>query len=283
MVILKNENVTVKIDELGAELRSMAKNGVEYIWNGDPNVWDGTAPIMFPICGGLKEDKFSYEGKEYTLTKHGFAKYKTFSVEEKSETKATFLHISDEETLKAYPFLYEFRVVFELKGDALDITYKVNNKTDGKMYFSIGSHEAYATPEGIEDYDIIFPEKETLQALTLAGNFVGEPNFLVCKDTDVLPLYDKYFLIDALVFDCLKSRKTTLRNRKTGRSISVSFPNAEFYLLWHKHGGGYICMEPWEGIPDSLWEDGDITKKRGIRELDKGAEYSTTHTIAIEG
>ncbi len=283
MVVLKNESVTVKIDEVGAELKSMVKNGLEYIWNGDPNVWEGSAPIMFPICGGLKDDKFTYEGKEYTLAKHGFAQFKTFEVELKSETKVTFLHISDEETLKAYPFLYELRVVFELKGDALDVTYKINNKTDGNMYFSIGAHEAYYTPEGIEDYDIFFPEKETLKALALAGNFVGDPSFLVCKDSNVLPLYDKYFLIDALVFDCLKSRKTTLRNRKTGKQISVSFPNAEFYLLWHKHGGGYICMEPWEGLPDGINDGGDITTKRGIRCIGKGEEYITTHTITIEG
>jgi len=130
---------------------------------------------------------------------------------------------------------------------------------------------------------VFFPEKETLEATALAGNYITESKYLICKDTNILPLYDKYFAIDALVFDCLKSRKSTLRSRKTGKQISVTFPNAEYFLLWHKHGAGYICMEPWEGIPDEIYSDYDITHKRGIRCIDKNEEYVTPHTITVEG
>ena len=30
------------------------------------------------------------------------------------------------------------------------------------MWFSVGGHDGFATPEGIEEYDIIFDKKETL-------------------------------------------------------------------------------------------------------------------------
>ena len=58
MVTLKNSDLTVKINELGAELRSIVCADTEYMWEGKPEIWSGTAPIMFPICGGLKEDKY---------------------------------------------------------------------------------------------------------------------------------------------------------------------------------------------------------------------------------
>ena len=80
MITIKNEFITASINELGAELRSLIANGKEYIWEGKPEVWAGACPLMFPICGGLKDDKYIFEGKEYTLEKHGYARFKTFSV-----------------------------------------------------------------------------------------------------------------------------------------------------------------------------------------------------------
>ena len=66
MVTLKSDKLTVQISEKGAEIQSVtSNNGTEFMWCGDENVWAGRAPILFPICGGLKEDKFIYEGKEY--------------------------------------------------------------------------------------------------------------------------------------------------------------------------------------------------------------------------
>ena len=72
-VTIKNNELTVEISSLGAELQSVKYNDKEYLWHGDPAVWGKRAPVLFPICGGLKENKYVYEGKEYTLFKHGFS------------------------------------------------------------------------------------------------------------------------------------------------------------------------------------------------------------------
>ena len=64
MITLKNKDLTVTVNELGAELKSVRCDGMEYLWNGDPAFWSGTAPMLFPICGTLKEDRFTYQGKE---------------------------------------------------------------------------------------------------------------------------------------------------------------------------------------------------------------------------
>ena len=60
MITIKNEFLTASINEVGAELRSLTCNGREYIWEGKPEVWSGACPIMFPICGGLKDDKYIF-------------------------------------------------------------------------------------------------------------------------------------------------------------------------------------------------------------------------------
>ena len=281
MITIKNEFLTAQFNEVGAELRSLASNDREYIWEGKKEVWANACPIMFPICGGLKNDKYIFEGKEYILEKHGYVRNLVFEVESKTEDSVVFLHKSSAETRVKFPFDYELRVIYTLEEKTLKIDYSVINKTDKTMYFNIGSHEGYATPEGIEDYDIVFPEQETLSTGVLYGNLLSQQTMPIIKDQNYLPLYEKYFTIDALVFTDLKSRSATLRNRKNGRGVRVDFPDAHYFLLWHKPNAPYMCVEPWNGVQDIVGSSYEITEKEGITALDSGKEFLYTHSITI--
>ncbi len=281
MITIKNEFLKADINELGAELKSLKKDNTEYIWEANPQVWAGACPLMFPICGGLKEDKYIFEGKEYTLQKHGYIRFKTFEVESKTDNSVVFLHKSDDETKESFPFDYELRVIYTLIDKTLKIDYSVKNLTDKTMYFNIGSHEGYATPEGIEDYDVLFPENETLDSYVLYGNLLSNQRLPIIKDQNYIPLYDKYFTIDALVFKDLKSKSATLRNRKTGRAVRIDFPDAKYFILWHKPNSAYMCLEPWNGVQDIVGSSYEITEKEGITALDSGKEFNYTHSINI--
>ena len=281
MVQLKNSFITLDINELGAEPKSLVCDGVQYLWEGRAEVWGASAPLMFPICGGLKDDSFTYCGKKYNLEKHGYARFKLFEVESKTDTEAVFLHRSDAETLVSFPFPYELRVKYELSQRSVKISYFVKNVGDGTMYFNIGSHEGYYTPEGIEDYDIIFPEDETLDAFVLYGNLLSHQRLPIINKSRVLSLYDKYFTVDALVFKDVKSRSAILRNRKTGRAVNIDFPDSPYFVLWHKQYAPYICVEPWNGVQDAVDASGDITEKEGITALSAGETFIHRHTITI--
>ena len=102
--IIKNDRITATIDAKGAEFTSILLDGKEQLWERDVQIWDGQAPILFPICGGLRDGKFIYEGKEYFLEKHGFVREAEFELESADQTKAVFLYKANEETLKKYPF-----------------------------------------------------------------------------------------------------------------------------------------------------------------------------------
>ncbi len=279
MVTIKNDVLDVKINPLGAELTSVIFEGKEQMWKKDPDIWGSVSPLLFPICGGLKEDKYILNGKEYTLKKHGYAKDTIFEVESSSENEATFLHTSNAETKKCFPFDYELRVTYRLDKNKIDTVYRVDNKSDGTMYFSIGSHEGFWTPEGIEDYDIVFDEEINLDASMLYGNIVANDTRPMLRDSKVLPLYDKDFIIDALVFRNCPARAATLRNRKNKRKIRMEFPDAPTFFLWHKHLAPYICLEPWLGLPDVEGSSFDITEKEGIISLDKGSTFENLHSI----
>ena len=65
MITIRNSLWGARISETGAELKSLASlsSGQEYIWNGDPAWWNGSAPVLFPVIGGLKGGEYSYEGR----------------------------------------------------------------------------------------------------------------------------------------------------------------------------------------------------------------------------
>lgn len=281
-VKISNGVLEVEISTFGAEIKSVKKSGEEYIWCGDSNVWSGQAPVLFPICGGLRDDKYIYEGKEYTLEKHGFARDSEFEIETVEKDSVVFLLKATAETKKKYPFDFELRITYKIDGNKLGVIYNVSNKGENKMYFSIGAHEAYACPEGIEDYTVIFEKEEDFESSVLDGNLFEHKTEKIAESGKELPLKYKYFAVDAQSFLNIKSRKATLRNNKTGKSAELSFEGLDYFLLWTMPTGKYICMEPWSGFPDFVDSDYDITHKPGISELESGKSCVKEHSIIFE-
>ena len=279
MVTLCNGIITAEIIEKGAEIRRVTVNGEDRFWSGDPEFWDGVAPVLFPNCGGMKDNKYTLNGKEYNIVKHGFAKSMDFIVESASNNSAVFLLTDTEETLKSFPWNFEFRVKYTLVAASIKVEYSIKNNSDSAMYAAVGGHEAYACPEGIEDYDIIFEKKETLRSIQVEEGILSRKTETMLYDSDTLPLYNKYFEIDALVLTDLKSRFVTLRNRKTGKQVSVSFPDSDYLLIWTMPGAPYVCIEPWTAPPSYLDEDYDITKKEGTAKIEAGDIFNCKHTI----
>lgn len=279
MVILKNNNLYVEIAETGAEIRKVTFCGKDRFWNGDEKYWTGVSPVLFPICSGLPDDKFTFQNKEYTLCKHGFARKSVFKVEKADDTSATFLLKDSPETLLSYPWHFELRITYTLSGNNIEVDYNVKNTSENTMYYSIGSHEAYLCENTIEDYDVIFEKPETLLAYELEGALLSGKTIPILENQNVLPLLDKYFEVDALVFKDVKSRFVTLKNRKTNQTVSVKFEGFDYLLLWHKYGAPYMCIEPWAGISSTKGDSLDITQKEGIIKLDSGKNNVLKHTI----
>lgn len=280
MVVLNNGKLKVEIVEKGAEIRRVEYCDEQRFWSGNPEIWNGVAPVLFPICGGLKDDKFTIDGAEYILSKHGFARGMYFTVEKQNDVSAVFLLTETEETLKSYPWSFEFRVKYILSGSSVKVEYDVKNTSLTSMYVAVGAHEAYSCPDGIEDYDIIFERKETLKSAKVEGSLISRTNTdTVLFESDTLPLYNKYFEIDALVFTDIKSRFATLRNRKTGKSVSVNFEGFDYLLIWTKPNAPYVCIEPWT-CPPAYVDDGyDITHKEGMTEVLPNEHFKRFHTI----
>ncbi len=280
IIEIKNDKLKVGINTLGSELMYIdGANGTQFLWNGDESVWSYRAIILFPICGGLKDDKYIVDGKEYSLSKHGFARRSEFEGKKISDTKAEFILKSNEDTLKCYPFEFELKIIFKLQGNKLIVTNQVHNLCDKKMYFSIGAHEGYYCPEGIEDYYIEFDEPQTLDSYILNGNLLEENTVRIIENEIKLPLKYDYFAVDALVFKDIKFHKASLVHKNSSKKVTVEFNDSNYFLLWTKPNANYICLEPWNGIQDGMNADYDFANKEGIESIDAGKSFSVAHTI----
>ncbi|MBQ9166731.1 MAG: aldose 1-epimerase family protein, partial [Oscillospiraceae bacterium] len=112
-VTLLSDMLTVHIDTKGAQLTSVTTHsGTELLWQADPKIWGRHAPILFPIIGRLRDNKYTVHGKEYQISQHGFARDKEFSVVSQSSTSVTFQLEEDVQTLAKYPFAFRLLVTY---------------------------------------------------------------------------------------------------------------------------------------------------------------------------
>ncbi len=273
---IENDLFTCEIKDDGAELHSFKRksDNKEYIWCGNPDIWYGQSPILFPIIGKLLDDKYRYNSAEYSLQKHGFARKRKFALTEKGEDYAIFFQKEDEETLKQYPFEFELYVKFELDNDGLKVSHKVINKSGKEMFFSLGAHPGFNIEIGDS---IIFDENETLVTERIDDNAIiavkDEP--LLNNEKEII-ITDSIFKTDALILNGFKSKGLTLKSQKDGDIIHFDLGDAPFLGIWAKPGAPYVCIEPWWGVNDDYDKKDDISMKRGIQSLpDNGIfEYS---------
>lgn len=286
---VENEFIKVSVQETGAELCSLInkETGKEHIWQADPEIWPSHAPNLFPIIGVLKESKFYHEGTEYRIPKHGFIRYnKNVRLKEKAKDQLVFELIYSEESLKMYPFKFDFRITFQLTGRSLTLKHQIINLDSEPMYFSLGGHPAFNIclfeEEEISDYSIEFDQNMDLSRFILnEDGLVSHKTEPVLDNERKIRLTKKIFENDALIFKDIASKKANLVSRKNGKILSIEYKDFKNLGIWAKPGAPYVCIEPWLGIADVEGTDQNLKNKEGIIKLAAANEFNADYTISI--
>ena len=285
---IKNEHIKVKIKSFGAELNSLQKidEDLEYIWQGDSKYWNRHSPILFPIVGRLKNDSYTYQNQKYNMTQHGFARDKEFEVIKNEADFMEFRLKSDEKTLEIYPFSFELYLSYKLEKNSLIVSYKVINKSDDKMLFSIGAHPAFnwtlKEDEKKEDYFLEFENiKQTKRYFLNDKGLVYDSVDLKIIDNKIT-LNEELFKNDALVFEDFNIKTLTLKNSKNENFVKLNFENFPYLGIWSKPSGApFICIEPWFGVADDENSNQNFEDKKGIITLQKDEIFSYFYSIEI--
>jgi len=283
---ISKDGYSAAISSLGAELKSFKDGtGEEYIWSGDPDVWKGAAPILFPIVGELRDGRYSHNGKSYRLTRHGFSRTSVFSHGALGESESSFVLTSNAETRLAYPFDFELEVTFRIERARLCVSYRVVNKGNGAMPFKLGSHPAFSLPVddcGLESYWIEFEKAETLDLYHLVDGLVSpDPKKSFLQNEKTIRITPTLFDNDALIFKNIKSREIHIQRDGAGRRLTLDTGGAPHLGIWAKPAAPYVCLEPWHGHADGVGEDFDIMKKSGVTILRPGGEFTTGYDIRL--
>ena len=285
---LENDELIVKIDSFGAELKSvLSKDSYrEYMWYGDGKYWNRTSPVLFPFVGSLKDKQYIHNGKVYPMGQHGFARDMEFALLSQSEGEIWFAICSDEETLEKYPFPFELQVGYKLAGRRVSVKWRVKNTGEERMYFSIGAHPAFLCPAHGEEtktgYKLYF---EGADEIHHSGN--SRENGLALDEDIVLPLKHGMAEITDGFFD----RCTYIvENRQTGK-IGIADPcgnmivdmtfDMPLFAIWspEEKNAPFICLEPWCGRCDRTSFEGELREREYTQVLESEEQFENSYEI----
>ncbi len=283
-----NSVLSVSVKRQGAEWCALkAADGTEYLWQADPAVWGRHAPLLFPIVGKLVQGRYRFEGKEYEMKPHGFARDMDFELVDSTASSLTYQLQSSPATQVQYPFDFSLKRHYGLSGNVVEITTEVTNRGEKVMPFSIGEHPAFALNWGagdkVEDYALKFEKPERLNMRLLDANgLLTDQSERILSNKNVLPLRRDLFDRDALIFLKLKSQRVSLCSRRHPRGVTVEFAGYPHLGIWAKPGAKFVCIEPWYGHADPANHDGELMNKPGIIRLDPGQVFSCVWRVEVK-
>jgi galactose mutarotase-like enzyme len=285
---LRSGDLTAEVDPLGAQLSTLRDRlGRDLLWGGDPSVWAGRAPLLFPIVGALADGCYRLGTSKYALPRHGFARVRRFDVVDASSGTAALRLRADEATLAVYPFRFELDVRFVIEGATLSVTTVVRNLGDDDMPASIGYHPGFrwplpfGGPRSSHFIEFAMDEPDPVRRLNSAGLLTPERYPTPISDRR-LTLRDALFKDDVIIFDQIRSSHVTY-GAENGPRIRVGYPDAPYLGIWTKPGAAFVCIEPWHGVADPEGYTGDFRTKPGVFTVAAGASLSTQLTMTLLG
>lgn len=290
MHILKNDVLTVEVSEHGAELHSIRKGETEYLWQADPKFWARHSPVLFPIVGSVWDKLYRVDGKVYELGQHGFARDMDFVKVEGNDTEVFYRLESNDETLKKYPWPFRLEIGYKLKGNAIEVIWRVYNPGTEEMYFQIGAHPAFYYPDYDPETDergyFSFDRSEGLECIRIMekGCVDAVTKYpLEIPQDGLLPLRkDTFDVIDTIMLQDSQIGRVTLHRNDGTPWLSLKF-TAPVVGLWSPptKNAPFICIEPWYGRCDRAGYTGDYRQKDWVNRLEPGKEFEGIYTIEI--
>ena len=292
MYTIWSEAITVMIDSLGCQPKRIISTGMkEYLWIGDPLVWEDSAPLLFPFVGRFYDQKYLLGTQEYPAKIHGFIANREFIPVVQDKETLVMHYCSTEEDKATYVFPFEFIVTYTIISDTLTISYEIRNTGDFEMHFGLGFHPGFTVPlpqDGIavfEDYYLQFQQpilKELLMEETCL--FSGKEVSRILGDMNRLPLRHTLFDNDALIFRAWGD-SVSLRNISGSHEIRIDTKDFPYLTLWHHPNSAdpFICIEPCVSIPGKDKEIVSIAEKEDYVHLVSGGSYATKMMITCKG
>ncbi|HEY9844761.1 MAG TPA: hypothetical protein V6D03_01025 [Candidatus Caenarcaniphilales bacterium] len=240
------------VPERGAIVTSWQFNGQEIFYLDQERFTNpalsvrGGMPILFPICGNLPNDTYTYQGKEFKLKQHGFARDLPWEVADQKPTQLTVVLNSNAQTQAVYPFKFQVIFTYQLAGNTLKIHQRYTNYSPTSMPFSIGLHPYFLAQDKTQlHFDI--PAHQAWDQLTQqTSSFTGSFDWNRDEvDTALRPL---------------SAPAAIITDRSRNLTISLAYESVYSTLVfWTLKGKEFYCLEPWSAPRNAINTGEDLT------------------------
>lgn len=285
---ISNDKITIQVDSMGGELKSLKEvaSGREYMWNGDPQYWKRTSPVLFPLVGGVKDGIYRVNGREYTMGQHGFARDTEFQLKSQVASEIWFTLESNEDMLIKYPYPFVLELGYELVDMTVIVKWRVKNPVKERMYFSIGGHPAFLCPiiNGTKqsDYRIRFDTTEKVVSSCLENGLVSGKSVTYKLQNGALPVTEHLFDGDALIIEQEQAHSVSLVAPDGRDYLTVEF-DAPLFGIWSPPGkrAPFICIEPWYGRCDRADYAGEWKDREWMQALNAGETFAADYKVTV--
>ena len=290
--VIENEKLKLTVSSAGAEKRSLIRksDGKELLWQADPAFWARTSPVLFPVVGQYWNKTSVYDGKDYTMGQHGFARDMEFNLEKQTDSELWFSLVDTEETHEKYPFVFNLKIGYVLDNDTVNVVWNVINTDNRIMYFSIGAHPAFNC--SLDTYKLQFSKNGSVVKSSLISEIIENdgsgclsgrqkeisPN----PETGLLAMSDKLFSEDALIFENEQADEVTLYDDNDMPILNLMF-DTKLFGIWSPVGkhAPFVCIEPWYGRCDRIDFSGRLEDREYGNSLNSGESFKKSYTIKI--
>ncbi len=289
-VTIKNELLTVEIEHIGAQVRSvLGADGTQYIWEGDPKVWGKHAPLLFPVIGRLKNGQYLLEGKAYQIGIHGFARDAEFTAVGQSEQEVSFQLAGSEATYKVFPFDFLLTVTYVLEKNTLIKRHRVENRSQWDMLYELGGHDGFRVPlnpgEKVSDYSIVLPGVEVLEPYEMDNQYMMAPKSRsIPLSEGKVNLHPMEYGLDTVVVDRPPRGTVLLLDGSGSARITMCCADFDYLGIWtvsEPLRRKFVCLEPWTTLPDAVFCGRELSEKAGIRRLAPGTAETLTYSVTF--
>lgn len=301
MIRLSNPEISVTVNEHGAELSSLRKGEREYLWQAHEAFWKRHSPILFPIVGSVWNGEYRIDEHVFKLGQHGFARDMDFTLVSRSNDEVLFALESSEETLLKYPYRFRLEIGYRLHDASVDVIWRVKNPSEEPLFFQIGAHPAFYWPgkKGADDQPVAedgllgyfrlmkngVPVQSPLRKQVITEKGCVDPSAAGLTDVDaegLLPLCFDTFAHDALIYEDSQIDRVELLSADRRPYLDVDF-SAPLVGLWTPPGkhAPFVCIEPWYGRCDRVGFAGDYREKDHVNRLAPGEQFEQVYTITL--
>lgn len=285
---LTSDLLTINIATHGAELCSIIdRSGREYLWQADPRYWKRHSPILFPIVGSVRDGHFTIDGRQYSMSQHGFARDSDFTPLGSTGDEAWYELTSSDTTLAAYPYKFRLQVGYRLTGETVTVIWRVTNTDDRDIYFQIGAHPAFYYPDYGSDGErgyLWFDCEDSFTYLRIGdGACASLTPHSQPLDGHLLRLDTHTFDIDTFIIEGSQLTSVALLDRERRPHLTMQF-DSPLLGIWSppRKDAPFVCIEPWYGRCDREGFEGEFRDRDHVNRLAAGQTFEASYKIIID-